>query len=107
VEITTQEYGHKIMLNKGINISFVNSISRLDFGPVKDDKANWMTFTKCWCQYTIHNAESTYDHQEQVNMVFANHRELPINSKGNCTSPGGQFSPDETKQKQTSIPLNW
>ncbi len=47
-------------------------LTRLDFGPVMDDKANWMMFTKCWCHYTMHatSAESTYDHQEQINIMF-------------------------------------
>ena len=40
----------------------------------KKKKANWMTFTKCWCHYTMHapTAESTITHQHQMNMVFAN-----------------------------------
>ena len=47
----------------------------LDFGLVKDDKANWMTFTKCCCHNTMHAPieKSPYDHQKQINMVFANH----------------------------------
>eukprot|EP00804_Cyclotella_cryptica_P000697 CCRYP_000981-RA/>CCRYP_000981-RA protein AED:0.35 eAED:0.35 QI:32/-1/0/1/-1/0/1/0/89 len=33
-----------------------------------------MTFTKCWCHYTEHasSADSTSDHQESINLVFAN-----------------------------------
>jgi hypothetical protein len=43
-------------------------------------------FMKCWCNYALHAAivESTYDHQEQINMVSANCSKkcnLPINSK--------------------------
>jgi hypothetical protein len=62
---------------KGIHNTVADAISRLDFGLVKDDKANWMMFTKCWCHYTMHapNAESPYNHQKQINMVFANHSE--------------------------------
>ena len=54
-----------------------DAISRLDFGLVKDDKANWMMFMKCWCHYTMHatSAVSTYDHQRQMNMVFLNRSE--------------------------------
>jgi hypothetical protein len=59
---------------KGIHNTVADAISRLDFGPVKDEKAIWMTFKKCWCHYTMHapNAESPYDHQEQINILFAN-----------------------------------
>lgn len=37
-----------------------------------NDKANWMSFTKCW--YYIHagSTESTYDHKEQINTMFEN-----------------------------------
>jgi hypothetical protein len=60
---------------KGIHNTVANAISRLDFGPVQDGKANWITFTKCWCHYTMHapTVESTITHQHQMNMLFANH----------------------------------
>eukprot|EP00804_Cyclotella_cryptica_P026501 CCRYP_008142-RA/>CCRYP_008142-RA protein AED:0.35 eAED:0.35 QI:32/-1/0/1/-1/0/1/0/89 len=34
-----------------------------------------MTFTKCWCHYTerASSADNTSDHQESINLVFANH----------------------------------
>ena len=59
---------------KGIHNTVVDAISRLDFGPVQDEKANWMTFTKCWCHYTMHapTEVSTHTHQHQINMVVAN-----------------------------------
>jgi hypothetical protein len=59
---------------KGIHNTVADAISRLDFCPVQDEKANWMTFTKCWCHYTMHapTEESTITHQHQINMVFAN-----------------------------------
>eukprot|EP00804_Cyclotella_cryptica_P007905 CCRYP_001443-RA/>CCRYP_001443-RA protein AED:0.43 eAED:0.39 QI:0/0/0/1/0/0/2/0/162 len=46
----------------------------LDSGPIKDDNANLMTFTKCWCHYTEHasSANSTSTHQDSINLVFAN-----------------------------------
>jgi hypothetical protein len=48
--------------------------------------------------------ESTYTHQHQINMVFANCSEedviYPFTAKGNCTSPGGLFCPEETKQNR-------
>ena len=60
---------------KGICDTVADAISRLDFGPVQYEKANWMTFMKCWCHYTMHapTEESIYTHQYQINMVFANH----------------------------------
>jgi hypothetical protein len=59
---------------KGIHNTVADAISRLDYGPIIDDKANWMTFTKCCCHYTMHieSAENTYNHQEQINLLFAN-----------------------------------
>ena len=49
-----EEYSPKIVHIKGIHNTVADVISRLDFGPVQDEKANWMTFTKCWCHYTMH-----------------------------------------------------
>ncbi len=62
---------------KGIHNTVADAISRLDLGPVQDEKANWMMFTKYWCHYTMHASaeESTITHQHQINMVFANHSE--------------------------------
>eukprot|EP00804_Cyclotella_cryptica_P026179 CCRYP_009768-RA/>CCRYP_009768-RA protein AED:0.35 eAED:0.24 QI:0/0/0/1/0/0/3/0/398 len=69
-----EEYGPKIVYIKGIHNTVADAISRLDSGPTQDDNANWMTFTKCWCHYTEHaiSARSTQDHQEDINLVFAN-----------------------------------
>ena len=71
-----EEYGPEIVHIKGIHNTVANAISMLESGPIQDDKANWITFTKCWCHYVMHatSAESTYDydHQEQINMVFKN-----------------------------------
>eukprot|EP00804_Cyclotella_cryptica_P019355 CCRYP_006182-RA/>CCRYP_006182-RA protein AED:0.37 eAED:0.37 QI:0/0/0/1/0/0/2/0/187 len=35
---------------------------------------NWMTFTKCWCHYTMQEESAIYTsaHQEEMNLVFAN-----------------------------------
>jgi hypothetical protein len=59
---------------KGIHNTVSLVLSRLDFGPVQDEKANWMTFTTCWFHYTMHapTEESTYTHQHKINIVFAN-----------------------------------
>jgi TusA-related sulfurtransferase len=57
-----EEYGPEIVHIKGIHYTVAYAISRLDFGPVQDEKANWMTFTKCWCHCTMHapTEESTH-----------------------------------------------
>ncbi len=69
-----EDFHPKIMHIKGIHHTVADAISRLDFGPVQDEKANWMTFTKCWCQYTMHAPpeESSTNQQHQIIMVFAN-----------------------------------
>ena len=70
----------RIVHIKGIHNTVADAISRLDYGPIQDDKANWMTFMKCWCHFMLHreNAMSTYNHQEQMNLVFANQREVEL-----------------------------
>ncbi len=75
-----EEFGPKIMHIKGIHNTVADAISRLIFGPVQDEKVNWMTFTKCWCHYTMQAPpeESTTKHQHRINMVFANHREEDV-----------------------------
>jgi len=75
-----EEFGPKIMHIKGIHNTVVDVIFRLDFGQVQDEKANWMTFTKCWCHYTMHAPieESTHTRQHQIKMVFANHSEEDV-----------------------------
>ena len=42
-----EEYGPEIVHIKGIHNTVADALSRLDYGPVKDDKDNWMTFNKC------------------------------------------------------------
>ncbi len=75
-----KEYGPKIVHIKGIHNTVADAISRLDLGLVQDEKANWMTFMKCWCHYTMHapTEESTITHQHQINMVFANRSEEDV-----------------------------
>ena len=69
-----EEYGPNIVHIKGIHNTVANAISQLDYGPVSNDKDNWMTFTKCWCHYTIHftEAQTTSNIQTSMNLVFAN-----------------------------------
>ena len=66
-----EEYGPEIVHIKGIHNTVADAISRLDFGSVQDEKANWMTFMKCWCHYTMHapTEESTITHHHHLSMV--------------------------------------
>ena len=72
-----EEYGPEIVYIKGIHNTVADAISRLDFGPIKDVKENWMTFTKCWCYYTMQTEEdpSPVKHSDLMNFVFANRSE--------------------------------
>ncbi len=60
------------MYIKGIHNTVADEISQLDYGPVKDDRSNWMTFAQCWCYYTSCQEKSTANMQESMNLVFAN-----------------------------------
>ena len=59
-----EEFGPKIVHIRGIHNTVANAISRLDFGPVQDEKANWMKFRKFLCQYTMYapTEESAINH---------------------------------------------
>jgi len=69
------EYGPTIVYIKGIHNTVADAISRLDYGPVQEDKSTMMTFAQCWCHYTSsqeeHTSPSAYS-QESMNLVFAN-----------------------------------
>eukprot|EP00804_Cyclotella_cryptica_P002628 CCRYP_010433-RA/>CCRYP_010433-RA protein AED:0.34 eAED:0.33 QI:0/-1/0/1/-1/1/1/0/214 len=69
-----EEYGPEIVYIKGIHNTVADAISCLDFGPIVDVKENWMTFTKCWCHYTVQAVEepSPSKHSDLKNFVFAN-----------------------------------
>ncbi len=73
-----EEYGPTIKYIKGIHNTVADAISRLDYGPVTQDRDNWMTFTQCWCHY-METAEETgaslAEHEESMNFVFANRSE--------------------------------
>eukprot|EP00804_Cyclotella_cryptica_P018324 CCRYP_017983-RA/>CCRYP_017983-RA protein AED:0.41 eAED:0.41 QI:0/0/0/1/1/1/2/0/348 len=64
------------MYIKGIHNTVADAISRLDSGPVHDERSTWMTFAQCW---SYHNATlqevSPADTKESMNMVFANQNE--------------------------------
>ena len=79
-KLLLEEFGLKIVYIKGIHNTVADAISRLDFGLVQDEKANWMTFTKRWCHYTMQATpmESTTNQQHQINMVFANRSEEDV-----------------------------
>ena len=72
-----EEYGPTIVYIKGIHNTVADAISRLDYGPVSDDKSTWMTFAQCWCYHTTaqqHEASTAYT-EESMNQVFANRNE--------------------------------
>eukprot|EP00804_Cyclotella_cryptica_P004829 CCRYP_004921-RA/>CCRYP_004921-RA protein AED:0.41 eAED:0.35 QI:0/0/0/1/0/0/2/0/267 len=48
-----EEFGPEIVYIKGIHNTVADTISRLDIGPIPSEHENWMTFTKCWCHYTM------------------------------------------------------
>ena len=65
---------------KCIHNTVVDAISRLDIGPVQDEKSNWMMFTKCWCHHNMHAPaeENTITHQHHMNMVFVIRSEADV-----------------------------
>ena len=72
-----EEYGPTIVYVKGIHNTVPDAISWLDYGPVKDDRSNWMTFAQCWCYHnsTRQHKASTANSKESMNLVFANQNE--------------------------------
>jgi hypothetical protein len=60
---------------KGINNTVEDAISRLNYGPIQEDRSTMMAFAQCWCHYTSGQEESTSPSaytQESTNLVFAN-----------------------------------
>eukprot|EP00804_Cyclotella_cryptica_P012825 CCRYP_010563-RA/>CCRYP_010563-RA protein AED:0.41 eAED:0.58 QI:0/0/0/1/0/0/3/0/322 len=71
-----EEYGPTIVYIKGIHNTVVDAISRLDYGPVPDDRSTWMTFAQCWCYHNTSQPETSLaSTQESMNQVFANRNE--------------------------------
>ena len=67
-----EEYGPTIMYIKGTHNTVVDAISRLDYGPVQEDRSKMMTSTQFWCHYTSGQDESTSPSaytQESMNIV--------------------------------------
>eukprot|EP00804_Cyclotella_cryptica_P023782 CCRYP_011156-RA/>CCRYP_011156-RA protein AED:0.40 eAED:0.51 QI:0/0/0/1/0/0/3/0/266 len=75
-----EEYGPEIVYIKGIHNTVADAISRLDFGPTNDVKENWMTFTKCWCYYTMQSEEDPSPAQHSDLMNFRRECDLSPDS---------------------------
>ncbi|WP_228938720.1 hypothetical protein, partial [Klebsiella pneumoniae] len=67
-----KEFSPEIVYIKGIHNTVADAISRLDFGPIQNNKNNWMSFTKCWCHYPTQekSVPNTSAHQDQKNLVL-------------------------------------
>eukprot|EP00804_Cyclotella_cryptica_P001216 CCRYP_012721-RA/>CCRYP_012721-RA protein AED:0.31 eAED:0.45 QI:0/0/0/1/0/0/3/0/427 len=75
-----KEFGPEIVYIKGTHNTVAGVISSLDIGPILSEHENWMTFTKCWCHYTMQeeSAIDTSAYQEEMNLVFANRSEEDV-----------------------------
>eukprot|EP00804_Cyclotella_cryptica_P015016 CCRYP_000603-RA/>CCRYP_000603-RA protein AED:0.40 eAED:0.42 QI:0/0/0/1/0/0/3/0/333 len=63
-----EEYGPTIVYIKGIHNTVADAISRLDYGPVTDDRSTWMTFAQCWCYHNTSQPEASLaSTQESMN----------------------------------------
>eukprot|EP00804_Cyclotella_cryptica_P030711 CCRYP_009130-RA/>CCRYP_009130-RA protein AED:0.41 eAED:0.41 QI:0/0/0/1/0/0/3/0/317 len=70
------KYGPTIVYIKGIHNTVADAISRLDYGPVADDRSTWMTFAQCRCYHeTAQPKSSLATTEESMNPVFANGNE--------------------------------
>eukprot|EP00804_Cyclotella_cryptica_P026090 CCRYP_013954-RA/>CCRYP_013954-RA protein AED:0.28 eAED:0.28 QI:0/0/0/1/1/1/2/0/538 len=68
-----EEYGPTVVYIKGIHNTVADAISRLDYGPVADDRSTWMTFAQCWCYHnTAQPKSSLATTEDSMNQVFAN-----------------------------------
>ncbi len=74
-----KEYGPEIVYVKGlVHNTIADAISMLEDispdTPPKDTAVhqNWMTFSKCWCEYKQSHNDSTDKHSYSMNQVFAN-----------------------------------
>jgi hypothetical protein len=67
-----EEYGPTIVYVEGIHNTVGDAISRLDYGPIPDDRSTWMTFARCCCYHnsTQEHIESTGNIKESMNLVF-------------------------------------
>ena len=75
-----EEYGPEIVYIKGIHNTVADAISRLQYDPSINrtansksvQKQNWMKISKHWCNL---NMDDTTEHEDHMNLVFANHKE--------------------------------
>ncbi len=76
--MVVKEYGPKIVYIKGIHNAVADAISRLEYvsPDTPSDEAtmhqNWMTFSKCCCEYNKAHEDSTNKHNYSMNNVFVN-----------------------------------
>ena len=70
-----EEFDPEIVWIKGVHNTVADAISRLDYGPVKDNNQNWMTLTKCWNFYSQEMTAESPDYEASLNFVFANTQE--------------------------------
>eukprot|EP00804_Cyclotella_cryptica_P028760 CCRYP_018726-RA/>CCRYP_018726-RA protein AED:0.53 eAED:0.19 QI:0/-1/0/1/-1/1/1/0/384 len=71
-----EEYDPTIVYIKGIHNTVADAISRLDYGPVANDRSTWMTFAQCWCRHNMTQPESSLaTTEETMSQVFANQNE--------------------------------
>ena len=71
-----EEFGPDIVWIKGVHNTVADAISRLDFGPVRDQgQNNWMIFIKMWNFYSQENTTMSPDYEDSLNFVFANTQE--------------------------------
>ncbi len=73
-----KDYGPEIVYIKGIHNTIADAISWLEYispdTPSEDTTMhqNWMTFSKCWCEYYKSHDNSTNKHNYSMNNVIAN-----------------------------------
>ncbi len=87
VEINTRGYGPEIVYIKGIHNTIADAISRLEY--VSPDTSNmdemmcrnWMTFSKCLCEYRHSLNDSTNKHNYSMNNEFAKEQIYPLTVK--------------------------
>eukprot|EP00804_Cyclotella_cryptica_P005137 CCRYP_011551-RA/>CCRYP_011551-RA protein AED:0.31 eAED:0.39 QI:0/0/0/1/0/0/2/0/361 len=53
-----EECGPTVVYIKGIHNSVADAISRLDYGPIADNRSTWMTFAQCWCYHNTAQPKS-------------------------------------------------
>jgi hypothetical protein len=89
-----EEYGPTIVHIKGIHNTVADAISRLDYGPIQENRSTMMTFVQCWCHYTSGQEESTSPSaymQDSMHLVFANQDDedaiYPLTSREKAEAP--------------------